>query len=255
MGELFHYFVSGSFDTENLAHLDTIIRNRSINFTLWSIGILLVLSAISALVRKQSQAFKVVMFFLMIGLITLNTIYLAAATIYKNHRSITGGPVHWHADFEVWNCGHEVDLIDPSGWSNRIGTPVFHEHNDKRAHVEGVVLREGEVSLGEFFKVIGGNLDMQNLRMPLNDGTTLDVSNGQDCNGQPGMVQVFAYHSEGEIFKQERLLYPEDYIMRAESGVPPGDCIIVEFDQPKDRTDKLCQSYQVQVQLGKLKEI
>lgn len=255
MSEIFHYFIAGTFDTSDLTHLDTIIRDRSINFTLWSIGILVVLTVIAALVKKQSNALKIFLFASMIGIITLNTIYLSASTIYKNERSITGGPVHWHADFEVWNCGNEVDLVDPVGWSNKIGTPVFHEHNDKRVHVEGVVLKEGEVSLGQFFKVAGGNLNQQNLNVPLNDGTILDVNNGQDCNGQPGMVQVFAYQTEGDSFKQQKLLYPEDYILSGDSGVPPGDCIIVEFDQPKERTDKLCQSYQVQVQLGKLKEI
>lgn len=255
MFEFFHFLISGSFDTANLSHLDTIIRERSINFTLGSIVILIILCAISGLVKKQNNLFKVILFGLMIGVISLNTIYLSVATIYKNERSITGGPVHWHADFEVWNCGSEVDLVDPVGWSNKIGTPVFHEHNDKRVHVEGVVLREGEVSLGEFFKVAGGNLNQRNLRMPLNNGTTLDVNNGQDCNGQPGMVQVFAYQTEGETFKQQKVLYPEDYTLSGDSGVPPGDCIIVEFDQPKEKTDKLCQSYQVQVQLGKLKEV
>lgn len=250
--DLIHFFITASFDSSNVSHLDSAIRDNSINFTLISIVILVILVAIAALIKKQSELVKIILFVLMIGVISLNTLYLAGSTIYKNERSVTGGPVHWHADFEIWNCGKEVDLVDPVGWSNKIGTPVYHEHNDKRVHVEGVVLDNSEVTLGRFFNVIGGNLTMQNLAAPLNDGSVMNVSNGEYCNGSPAMIQVFVYKTEGANFSQEKLLYPEDYILSDDSGVPPGDCIIVEFDQPKEKTERLCQSYQVQEQLGKL---
>lgn len=254
--DFIHFLITGSFDSSNLNHLDEIVRSNSINYTLIATSILVVLVIIAALVKKQSNSLKVVMFVLMIGVISLNTLYLSGATIYKNHRSITGGPVHWHADFEIYNCGKEVDLVDPVGWSNKIGTPVFHEHNDKRMHVEGVVLHKDEVSLGRFFNVIGGNLTSQNLAVPLNDGTVLNLNNGDYCDGEPGMVQVFANVTEERNgilnYQQHKVTYPEDYILSGESGVPPGDCIIIEFDKPKTATDKLCQSYKVQEQLGKL---
>jgi len=251
--DLLHFLITGSFDSGNVSNLDSIVRDNSIFFTIIATVVLVVLVFIAALVKKPSDGLKLVLFVLMIATISLNTLYLSASTIYKNERSITGGPVHWHADFEIWNCGKEVDLVDPVGWSNKIGTPVFHEHNDKRVHVEGVVLGDEEVQLGRFFNVIGGNLTSQNLVTPLNDGTVMNVSNGDFCNGEPGMIQVFVYRTEGANFSQEKLQYPEDHILSGDSGVPPGDCIIVEFDQPKERTDKLCQSYQVQEQLGKLK--
>ena len=249
--DFIHYLITGSFDSSNLSHLDSIVRDRSINFTVAASIFLLVLVVIAALIKKQGEALKVTLFVLMIGTISLTTLYLAGATIYKNQRSITGGPVHWHADFEIWNCGQKVNLKDPTGWSNKIGTPVFHEHNDDRIHVEGVVLHQPDVNLGNFFNVIGGKLDSQTMTAPLNEGD-LTVNNGEMCNGQPAMVQAFVYKSEGSNFSQQRITNPEDYLLSGESGIPPGDCIIIEFDAPKDKTDKLCQSYKVQEQLGKI---
>lgn len=250
--ELIHFLITGSFDFNNLNNLDTIVRDKSISFTIGSTVFLVILVVIAALLKKKNEVVKQLLFWSMILIISVNTLYLAGATIYKNQRSITGGPVHWHADFEVYNCGKEVDLVDPTGWSNKIGTPVFHEHNDKRIHVEGVVLHQEDVSLGRFFNVVGGNLTSQNLAAPLNDGTVMNLNNGDYCGDGPGMVQVFVYQTSGSAFSQKKLLYPEDYILSGHSGVPPGDCIIVEFDQPKERTAKLCQSYKVQQQLGKI---
>lgn len=251
-----HFLITGSFDASNIGHLDEIVRENSINFSVGAAVILLVLTVIAALVKKQPEWLKLFLFVSMILVISLNTFYLAGATIYKNQRSITGGPVHYHADFEIWNCGKEVDLVDPEGWSNKIGTPVFHEHNDKRMHVEGVVLHQEDISLGKFFNVIGGNLTFKNLALPLNDGTVMNVNNGDYCDGEPAMVQVFVYSTEeragGLTYTQHKVTYPEDYLLKGESGVPPGDCIIVEFDKPKGYTDKLCQSYQVQEQIGEL---
>ena len=254
MMDFLHFLITGSFDSSNIGHLDDIVRTNSINFTIGASVVLIILVVIAALIKKQGEFVKLFLFISMVLIISANTFYLAGSTIYKNQRSETGGPVHWHADFEVWNCGKEVNLIDPTGWSNKIGTPVLHEHNDKRVHVEGVVLKHGDASLGSFFDVIGGKLTSQSLSMPLDDGATLNVNNGDDCNGQPGMVQVFVYKTQGANFSQQRVANPEDYILSGDSGVPPGDCVIVEFDLPKERTDKLCQSYKVQEQLGKISQ-
>src|SRR3989338_7665363 len=88
--------------------------------------------------------------FLFLGIsipVVFVTFYAAGATVYQNHISETKGPVHWHADFEIWNCGEQVNLLDPTGLTNRIGTPLFHEHNDARIHVEGTLRAKEDVSL------------------------------------------------------------------------------------------------------------
>lgn len=250
--DILHYLITGSFDSSNISHLGEIVHKNSINFTIGGTVILLLLSFVAYLIKKQNEAVKIILFSLIIGVVVLNTLYLAGATIYKNQRSLSQGPVHWHADIEVWNCGQEVNLKDPVGWSNKIGTPLVHEHNDKKIHVEGVIMDREQESLGHFFEVIGGKLNARELVVPTNDGE-LRLNHGDLCNGQPGMVQVFLFKTNGTEVTQTKLLNPDQHTYAPYSAVPAGDCIIVEFDSTiKEKTDKLCQSYKVADYLDKV---
>ena len=40
--------------------------------------------------------------------VAIATIYLVSITIYINVNSETLGPVHWHADFELWQCDERM---------------------------------------------------------------------------------------------------------------------------------------------------
>ena len=51
---------------------------------------------------------------------------------------------------------------------------------------------------------------------------------------------------------QEKLTDYEDYILAPQSLVPPGDCIIIEFDKYKESTDNLCESYRIALERGDL---
>lgn len=188
-------------------------------------------------------------------LISLITIYLVASTLYVNLISETKGPVHWHADLEIWNCGERIGIIDPRGLSSKVGTNVLHEHNDNRIHVEGVVVERHHADLHNFFKTVGGYLGGGRLGVPTNGGFE-EISDGSLCDGKPGKLQAFVYNvlnpeSAGVWrFTQEKLLNFEDYILSPYSNVPPGDCIIIEFDQEKDFTDRMCSTYRQGVQKG-----
>lgn len=236
------------------SNLEEVIASYSFAITGFSSLILIALVSIAVVAKKQSALIKSVLF-LSIALTTVaTTIFLAGSTIYLNVNSISGGPVHYHADIEVWNCGEELNLIDPKGISNKIGTSILHEHNDKRIHLEGVVVEERDASLGKFMKVIGGEISDNTLVFPTNSGTKSFVS-GQMCpNGEEAFVQVFAYNVDGGNYTQRKITNPHDYIIASHSQVPPGDCIIIEFDKYKEKTDKLCLSFEVAKQIGKLGE-
>ena len=125
--------------------------------TLWMMlvaGVIVTVFVLIALAYDHHQKNERMKWILFLGIVIpvlLATAYSAGTTIYLNRNSATGGPVHWHADFEIWKCGQKIDLLDPTGLSNRIGTPVFHEHGDDRIHVEGVVMNLEDVSLHHFF--------------------------------------------------------------------------------------------------------
>ncbi|MCA9349121.1 hypothetical protein KC878_03180, partial [Candidatus Saccharibacteria bacterium] len=162
----------------------------------------------------------------------------------------------------------------------KIGTASLHEHNDKRIHLEGVVVNEHEdATLGNFMHVIDGNLERGSMTIPVGqnnlfeddqDGDIVDTSNrtyiesmvrgsgnaryldlmnGESCSGnadaQPAEVQVFVYRfdKDNDTYSQTKLDDPANYVYSPYSNVPPGDCIIFEFDSPKDFTDKLCLQY------------
>lgn len=289
---------------EDLEHQ---VSALSFNSVLIGSGLLIALLVISALVRDRVPKLKTPLFLSIIVNTLIVTALLIGSTIYLNTKSSSGGPVHWHADFEIWACGQELELRDPTGFlSNKIGTSTYHEHDDRRIHLEGVVVEERDASLGKFFYVVDGGLTKNSLVLPLNnalqdergtasyfeddtdgeideaeraylidkyvdthddqtekDNTFASFINGQTCgDGQQAQVQVFTYSvlrdEDGNyierniggktktIYTQTKLDDPVNFIINSESVVPPGDCIIVEFDEPKDFTDKKCFQFEVQ---------
>ncbi|MEK6939790.1 MAG: hypothetical protein AABX31_03610 [Nanoarchaeota archaeon] len=233
------------------------MKNRSMVVIVVTSIIVTDLVILAIISKRKLNNHKKLLFSLMVIPIIAATLYTAGTTIYLNHISATKGPVHWHADFEVWNCGKKLDVINPNGLSNRIGTPVFHEHNDFRIHIEGVVIKTEDVALDNFVNVIGGALSEESLGVPTNEGIVL-LRNGDLCSGKPGKVQVFVYtvanpqESGKWIYTQEKIEDYANYVLAPYSHVPPGDCIIVEFDREKERTDKICTTYQVALDQGEL---
>src|SRR3989338_583644 len=159
-------------------------------------GIIAVLLIIALLKKDQSEYLKLFLFCGMVVPTVLTTAYLAAATVAENKSSATGGPVHWHADFQIYSCGQPVKLKKPTGLSNRIGTPLMHEHGDNRIHVEGTVQDLTRVSLGNFFESIGGKLTNTLLVVPTDNGDFI-MQNKMNCpqGGQPAL-QIFAYKAD-----------------------------------------------------------
>lgn len=261
--------------------LEHTINQLSVN-AVW-IGSIIIIAAIIIAVLCANRTPKIKLPLFMIILVTTigTTLTISGGTVYLNVRSATGGPVHWHADFEIWACDNEINLRDPRGLlSNKIGSPTLHEHNDKRIHLEGVpVTLPQDASLGKFMQTVGGELSQSNMIVPLNDDrlfengdgedgdgqaapnpvpmqsfihTTPDgqearFTTGQQCGEEPAAVQVFAYNYDqaNKTYRQHKLEDPASYAITGRDQVPPGDCVIFEFGPTRDRTDKLCKQYGV----------
>lgn len=242
-----------NIDLSEYSHLEERIGELSFQSVLVASILLAVLTALSLLIKKQKPWLKTTLFSSFIAVTLLTTLFLSGATIYLNMVSVTGGPVHWHADIEIWTCGQEVDLKNPKGLSNKIGTPSLHEHNDKRIHLEGVQVQPNDASLGKFFKVIGGHISPDSISFPTDDGLK-EFRSQTGCPEDPNAkLQVFVYRVFGSKVIQEKLgVNPANYIITGESQVPPGDCIIIEYDTEKDKTDRECRSFVVAKEIGKL---
>ena len=242
---------------EESKDIDDYFKTTPTNYILIAAVITGILVVFSIYYKEKSERMKMLLFWSITLPIILATAYSAGSTIYLNLISETKGPIHWHADFEMWNCGKKIDLIEPKGLSNRVGTPVFHEHGDDRVHVEGVVVELKDVDLHTFFETVGGQLEKDYLYVPTNDGY-VQMRNWDSCNGQEGKLQVFLYkiknpdETKDWIFEQQKLDNFENYVLSPYSNVPPGDCIIIEFGAEKEKTDKICETYKIAVDRGDL---
>lgn len=265
------------------ADLEGQINSLGLRTVLFSGLVLAACTIIAVLLKNRYKRLKLPLFLLMASSLIISTLVLGAGTVYLNVKSESKGPVHWHADIEFWACGSELNLRDPVGaLTNKIGTATYHEHNDKRIHLEGVVVRKAEdASLEKFMRVTGGYITDHSIGIPLpkneskwlasgdqidgdkqspdgldqlramikqaDKGPVLELKNGDRCNGEEAELQTFLYHYEekSKTYSQAKLDNPADYIMRDKAIVPPGDCVIVEFSRPKFATDKLCRQYGV----------
>lgn len=265
---------------QSSADLEQQVASTSARITLASAALLLVLAIAASLLKDRVPRLKMPIFLIMMAAMIGSTIYLAASTIYVNVKSDSGGPVHWHADIEIWACGNELELRDPFKFlSNKIGSATLHEHDDRRVHLEGVVVDDSrDATLGKFFHVIDGALTSDALVVPLNksegplfendidgDGPTdtapsllepyikTDAEgfryarfvNGNTCGNETAAVQAFVltYNEDTKTYAQEKIADPLNRTISPYSTVPPGDCVIIEFDVVKDQTNKLCEQY------------
>ncbi len=232
--------------------LEDSLRATSIKVVVVAAIIILGFVVLTLLLKHFGETVKKILFAGIVIPALLATVYMVGSTLYLNFTSSSGGPVHWHADIEVWDCGNQLDFTDPQGFSNKVGTATFHEHNDGRMHVEGVVTKKEEAALGNFFGFIGGRLTSDEMRVPTNDGLIVRHNGDQCSDGHEGVLQVFVYQTADNIFSQMKLANPASYILSPEPTVPPGDCIIVEFDAEKEKTDKLCNFYKLKIETGDL---
>lgn len=261
--------------------LEQQIASLSLRVILASSVLLIILIVVASLfANKKHKHLKNPLFFMIVFVIMVGTGTLFGSTIYLNVKSDSGGPVHWHADIEFWACDVQLELRNPSGFlSNKIGTSTLHEHNDQRIHLEGVVVDDSsDATVGKFMRVIGGGISNESLNIPLADNVledfvdgdnvdlggvsniekyiktdsvykkSLGVKNGDSCpKSVEGEVQMFVYqyNKKDKTYSQTKIANPENYTIRDESIVPPGDCIIVEFGKKRERTDRLCEQYGV----------
>jgi len=177
----------------------------------------------SLLFQKNMSERKKKFAFLAIAVpVAFATLYLSATTVYLNVVSESGGPVHWHADYEVWACGEKYELVDPTGLENRVGSPTIHEHNDNRMHIEGVLFKLREAELGEYFEKIGGEYRVEQLGIPTHAGYKV-WRNGDLCNGRPA---IWYFYVNGQLNREG----PE-HVIAPYSLVPPGDKLKFVFTE------------------------
>ena len=233
--------------------LEETIRSNSIKIIVVATIIIVISVLLTIFLKNAGEGLKKILFSLIVVPTVVGTLFMAGSTFYLNFQSISGGPVHWHAEYEIWDCDEQLELVDPEGLSNKVGSATLHEHNDNWIHLEGVVTDESEASLGKYFDVIGGNIADDGFRVPTNEGL-ISRHNGDLCpDGLEGVMQVFVYQTENKVYTQKKIDNPASYLISPSGSIPPGDCIIIEFDPlEKEKTSRLCEQYKLQKLKGNL---
>jgi len=225
------------------AHLDLHPFLDPINYIKYSAWIVAFVT-VFIIGRQLDDKYKKTIFLIITIPVLITTFYLAGFAIVQNINAVTDvkGPIHWHADFRVFSCGEELDLINPRFPANKVGIPLIHEHNDNRIHVEGVVTNWDHVRLQFFFDAIGGELTETTLGFPTNTGY-VEKNTGDMCGNQPGILKIYV---NGFRSDAQGIPYSPEYILAPHTHVPPGDCIIIDFSPGlEDRTDLICETWEV----------
>ncbi len=222
-------------------------------------SLFIIISTIIALMTQNHPHHKLGLFLGIAIPVVIASIFVVYSTVYTNAISETKGPVHWHADYEIYNCGESIHLISPKGMLNRVGTSVIHDHNDNRIHIEGVVVDKNDANLNSFIHMVGGNMSDTKLGIPTDKGY-IEIKNGDLCNENLGKWQGFLIKvtnpdaPKGEwIYAQQKLENFPDYIPAPYSYVPPGDCLILEFGDEKEKTEHVCETYEIALRNGDIK--
>ncbi len=187
-------------------------------------GLVLLLGIASAVMgEKLGRAGKKTAFAAIAGVSALATLYLIYKIVLLFTASASGGPVHWHADFEVWACGERISLEEAGGWSTRVGPLLLHHHGDDRMHVEGVVRDFKDVTVGKFFEAIGGKFTADVLALRDGKGVLRAWQNGDECSdGRSGALKFFVNGLPNGQFGE--------YNIAKETDIPPGDVLKIVFD-------------------------
>jgi len=250
----------GDWNGFDVSNVDLTFADLSVKAIWIGAGIIALLTVYSLVNEKKlKKKQKKWLFWGIVIPAVLISLFIAGSTIFVNVLSVSKGPVHWHTDFEIYKCGENLDLINPTGFSNRVGTPKFHEHGEFRIHIEGKIVRVPEVNFQSFFRVIGGSLDANGFSFPTDKGD-VSVKNGELCNGSPGELQAFLYEivnpdptkKTGLVYEQRKLVNFLEYVPAPFFNVPPSDCLILEFGAPKERTSNICETYKIAIEKGDL---
>lgn len=178
--------------------------------------------------KKLREQTKLFLFWSIVVLVSVGTLYLVVHTFYYNILSETNGPVHWHADFELWICGEKQTLPTSQFPSNKIGTPLLHHHNDYRMHIEGTVFSWEEVTLRAFFDAIGGTLGQTYIGIPQEDGSLKYLQNDDYCGKKQGKLHL--YVQKGDVENWMEIEEIPTYIISPYADVPPGDRLKLVFE-------------------------
>lgn len=265
-------------ETKSLASsLSNRLTDINLEILLIAGGLLIFLGLVSELLVNRKQKTKFFLFTSMSLVVGLPSLFLWGSSLFLNVFSDSGGKVSWRAGLEVWACGIHIKPKPQPTWVDG-STLVFEDiyfNLSKELSLTNVLANNGA-------KIGGGNLRLavdQNAinqlgpqersliddKLSLVDGQLeINLRSGQNCQQIPSELQIFVYQADenGQGYQQTKLTpgvkinqpisrletearelsQEQDYVYTPAESMPPGDCLIIELDVPKESTNKVCKS-------------
>lgn len=214
----------------------------------FQVGLVVLTVAVGLSLWKEdelSERGKTILMSVLLVAVLGPTIFTAGAWLHGVQTSWSDGEIHYHADYEVLiqqdGEYQQLDLIDPSRFceqagqsymchlNDRTGTTEYHEHNDRRIHLEGTFKTFEDATLQAFFRTFGGDLTNEQLVYPTNDqvhniteegNRTIKIAVQQGVGGTRGWCMIGEPGdglTEDDIcqspFGGERVTQPSEYVV------------------------------------------
>lgn len=136
----------------------------------------------------------------------------------------------------------QLDLIDPSNYcqehskestymckiNDRVGITKYHEHNDKRIHLEGTFNQREDATLAAFFETFEGRLTDGQMKFPTND----KVYETQE--GDEKTLKVAVKKGVGGD-RAWNIINPEQYVISPHKRGPLLDDIFIIYDSRSEQ--------------------
>lgn len=219
---------------------------------------------LSAPLHKRYHFTKKSFFGLVSTLILSVTIALVATHIALISQSQNGTITRRIGQLSVVACGQEIEISPNSRFSGSAGSGSYSIASDGMMQYLGYerdVAQDG--TLGSFFQSAGGSISSNVVTLPYVSATTnsaevsqfsrvnplgesyLELRSGESCSITPSMVSIYVHHYDVGTKKYETkhiIQHPEQYII-SDVRENQRDCVIVVFNDPKDRSSSTCQGY------------
>lgn len=105
--------------------------------------------------------------------------------------------VHAHALINIYICDQHHDLPRTNSTSTAhgkkyLGLPNLHTHDDNVIHLEGIIQRKEDMTLGKFFDAINVTFDQDRI---------IQVKNGDLCQGKPAVLKMYVNNKRTHEFR------------------------------------------------------
>ncbi|HEV2413007.1 MAG TPA: hypothetical protein VGS28_04385, partial [Candidatus Saccharimonadales bacterium] len=222
--------------------------------------------------RKRKPILAKSFFIAFVAVSVLVSAFMAGNGDFLLNASPTGGPTERQALLQVWACGQQLNFQAPSTPQYAsIGTATYHLYSGNLLEYKGTPLTAQDMSLSAFFSGIGGNLNTDDLSLPLSNsympdattsaggilndflvigngttGVSGNFASGRTCQtgGKPAVVQLFAdqYSPSVGVYVQHKVGSPGSYVLSDYARVPNGDCLIVVYGPNEATTSHFCST-------------